>query len=229
MRVVIANCEVIYQGRGYTELPVGIRAIIIKEDGAISVHAEYNGNKPLNYMSAGNSLEISEYENHSVWKFSSKKESIEVIIHEVLSDTAFTLAAVEPGLTKQRTEKDLQKFLAENPDSILSFYSNKFTKGEVIREYNTKAGAVDIFIVDDITRTVYLIEVKRTAMLGAVDQCRRYRSAFIDQNTIYSDYTLKVAIAAWDIRPNTILLAGKHDIDCITLPILIQTKNDKDA
>jgi RecB family endonuclease NucS len=229
MRIIIANCEVVYQGRGYTELPVGIRAIIIKEDGAISVHAEYNGNKPLNYMSAGNHLEVTKYENHSVWKFSSKKESIEVVIHEVLSDTDFTLAVIEPGLTKQRTEKDLQKFLAENPDSILSFYNTKFTRGEVIREYNTKAGAVDIFIVDEEKKTVYLIEVKRTAMLGAVDQCRRYRSAFIEQNTIYSDYDLKVAIAAWDIRPNTVLLAGKHDIDCITLPLSIDIKSDNSA
>jgi hypothetical protein len=222
MRVVIANCEVEYQGRGNTELPVGIRAIIIKEDGAISIHAEYNGNKPLNYMSAGNNLEIKEYENHSVWIFSSKKESIEVVIHEVLSDTDFKLAENEPGLTKQRTEKDLQKFLSENPNSILSFYNTQFSEGEVIREYNTKAGAVDIFIVDESQRTVYLIEVKRTAMLGAVDQCRRYRSAFIEQNTIYSDYTLRVAIAAWDIRPNTLTLASKHDIDCIVLPTAIE-------
>jgi endonuclease len=218
MRVVIANCEVTYKGRGHTELPLGIRAIIIKEDGAISVHAEYNGNKPLNYMPAGTSLHIDNIDEYIIWTFQSKKESIEIIIAEVLSDVEFKLAEIEPGLSRHNTEKDLQKFIADKPESVLYHYGiNGFKNNlEVYREYNTKAGAVDILIVDRSTATVYIIEVKRIAMLGAVDQCRRYRSAYLN-NPVEETENFKIitAIAAWDIRPNTAILAEKHGIDCI--------------
>lgn len=218
MRIIIANCEVTYRGRGQTDLPLGVRAIIIKADGAVSIHAEYNGNKPLNYMSAGNSLLVEEHEDYSIWRFFSKKESIEVVITEILSDVDFKLAENEPGLTRQNTEKDLQKFISENPISVLYFYGlEKIDKKiDIYREYNTKAGAVDILMVDWSSRTVYIIEVKRIAMLGAVDQCRRYRSAY-EENPVEgtSDFIVKTAIAAWDIRPNTLTLSDKHDIDCI--------------
>jgi RecB family endonuclease NucS len=220
MRIIIANCEVTYQGRGYTELPIGVRAIIIKADGAVSIHADYNGNKPLNYMSAGNQLTVEDYDNHSLWRFTSKKESIEVTIHEVLSETNFELAENEPGLERQHTEKDLQKFISENPSSVMYFYnSNKNKQLEVIREYNTKAaGAVDLLIIDYKNKKVYIIEVKRVAMLGAVDQCRRYLSAYVENPKEGTEgFTIITAIAARDIRPNTLKLAEKHDIDCILI------------
>lgn len=217
MRIVIANCEVTYQGRGYTELPLGLRAIIIKEDGAVSVHAEYNGNKPLNYMPAGSNLVIEDTQEYQIWKFSSKKESIEVFITEIVSDVNFTLAENEPGLSRQKTEKDLQKFIAENPNTILAHYNvDTHDNIEVIREYNTKAGAVDILMVDWTAEKIYIIEVKRIAMLGAVDQCRRYRSAYSDNPIEKTEkFEILTAIAAWDIRPNTIALANKHNINCI--------------
>jgi RecB family endonuclease NucS len=223
MRVVIANCEVTYKGRGHTELPMGVRAIVIKEDGAISVHAEYNGNKPLNYMPAGTSLSVDTLDEYMIWTFQSKKESIEIIISEVLSDIEFKLADTEPGLSRHNTEKDLQKFIAENPSSVLYHYgiSNATPESlEIHREYNTKAGAVDILIVDRKSKTIYIIEVKRIAMLGAVDQCRRYRSAYINnpvENT--ENFKIITAIAAWDIRPNTTALANRHDIDCILVKL----------
>jgi RecB family endonuclease NucS len=220
MRIIIANCEVTYQGRGYTELPLGVRAIMIKADGAVSIHADYNGNKPLNYMSSGNQIIVEEFENHSIWKFVSKKESIEVTIHDILSETNFELAENEPGLDRQRTEKDLQKFISEKPSSIMYFYNYKNTKRlEVIREYNTKAaGAVDLLILDRKDKKVYIVEVKRVAMLGAVDQCRRYLSAY-SENPIEGteNFTVLTAIAARDIRPNTLRLAEKHNIDCILI------------
>lgn len=218
MRVLIANCEVTYKGRGYTELPMGVRAIIIKEDGAISVHAEYNGNKPLNYMPAGTKLSIDTIDEYTIWTFQSKKESIEIIIADVLSDVEFKLAEIEPGLSRHNTEKDLQKFIAGKPESVLYYYGIHGVDRdlEVYREYNTKAGAVDILIVDRFANTVYIIEVKRIAMLGAVDQCRRYRSAYLNNPVEGTDnFQVITAIAAWDIRPNTAALADKHGIDCI--------------
>lgn len=215
MRIIIAECEVIYQGRGYTKLESAVRAILIKADGAISVHADYNGNKPLNYMPTGYELTIEEYGESTKWTFSGKKESIEIIMREILSDNLFELAEYEPGLQKENTEKDLQAFLAGDSKEILSHF-NDLSSPETIREYNTKAGAVDILYLNHEQKVAYIVEVKRVAMLGAVDQCRRYRSAFESNlDNLYSDYKVYTIIAAWDIRPNTKKLAEKHGIVCI--------------
>lgn len=218
MRIIIAECEVIYQGRGYTKLEPAVRAILIKADGAISVHADYNGNKPLNYMPTGYNLIIEQNETTEKWIFAGKKESIEIIMHKIISDNLFELAEEEPGLQKENTEKDLQAFLAGSPDSILSHFKDT-SYPETIREYNTKAGAVDILYLNHEQKIAYIVEVKRVAMLGAVDQCRRYRSAFeSNPEGLYADYKIHTIIAAWDIRPNTKKLAEAHNIVCIQVP-----------
>ncbi len=218
MRIIIAECEVIYEGRGYTKLEPAVRAILIKADGAISVHADYNGNKPLNYMPSGYDLSVSSEGEKEIWIFAGKKESITITIHNMISDNLFELAEEEPGLQKENTEKDLQAFLAEHPDAILSNFEDQ-TIPEVIREYNTKAGAVDILYLNHESKVAYVVEVKRVAMLGAVDQCRRYRSAIeTHPDSEYKGYKIISIIAAWDIRPNTKKLAEKHDIICIEVP-----------
>jgi endonuclease len=215
MRIIIAECEVVYQGRGYTKLEPAVRAILIKADGAISVHADYNGNKPLNYMPAGYELIIETHGENEKWVFQGKKESIEILMRKIISDNLFELAEYEPGLQKENTEKDLQAFLAGEPSSILSHFMDS-SLPETIREYNTKAGAVDILYLNHEQKIAYIVEVKRIAMLGAVDQCRRYRSAFeTNLDNQYSDYKIHTIIAAWDIRPNTKKLAERHGIVCI--------------
>ena len=49
MKILVADCRVEYDGRGKSVLSSGKRAIILKNDGSVSVHNEV-GNKPLNYM-----------------------------------------------------------------------------------------------------------------------------------------------------------------------------------
>lgn len=215
MRIIIAECEVIYQGRGYTKLEPAVRAILIKADGAISVHADYNGNKPLNYMPTGYELIVETVGDIEKWIFAGKKESIEITMRKIISDNLFELAEDEPGLQKENTEKDLQAFLAGSPGTILSHF-NDTDVPETIREYNTKAGAVDILYLNHEKKIAYVVEVKRVAMLGAVDQCRRYRSAIeSNEENSYPGYKLVSIIAAWDIRPNTRKLAEKHGIVCL--------------
>lgn len=201
MRVVIAYCSVTYQGRGNTTLPRATRAILIKADGAISVHSDI-GNKALNYMGAGNTLSISKKGRQQTWTFSNKKESIEVKIHKLISDSSFDLDGSEPGLERQGTEHHLQAWIAAHPESLGHGW-------EVLsREYPTGAGAVDI-LAKDPQGQIVAVEVKRTAMLPSVDQAHRYMEAL---NRSGEHGPVRGLIAALDVRPNTRSQADKRGI-----------------
>jgi RecB family endonuclease NucS len=48
MRLIVARCEVTYSGRLNAFLPESTRLLMVKEDGAVLVHADAGGYKPLN-------------------------------------------------------------------------------------------------------------------------------------------------------------------------------------
>ena len=48
MRLIVARCEVTYTGRLSAYLPESTRLLIVKDDGAVLVHADAGGYKPLN-------------------------------------------------------------------------------------------------------------------------------------------------------------------------------------
>lgn len=220
MQIIIADCEVFYSGRGETMLPRGVRAILIKSDGAVSIH-EDKGNKPLNYMPAGNTLTVTEYKHFEKWFFQNKKENILVKIFEQHHNQHFFIPENTQPLQRYQTEKQLQSFLKENPHPVLQYYGYDETMSknvETITEYNTSAGSIDLLIHNHDAEMTHIVELKRTAMLGAVDQCVRYREAYMDTvNEKVQHYRVTVAVAAFNIRPNTERQAEKNNIDCITL------------
>lgn len=63
--------------------------------------------------------------------------------------------------------------------------------------------------------TPVVVEVKRTAMLGACDQIGRYVAAVREQPGFEEAIGI---IAALDIRPKTEALAVKRGIPTVTLP-----------
>lgn len=214
MRVIIAELSVIYTGRGDTYLPPAIRALILKGDGAVSIHDDA-GNKPLNYMNGGK-YELTERELDDGtlhWSFDTRQESIQVSLHRIISDTAHELEADAPRLERDGTEHQLQEWLAAHPEAIGTGYTF------IAREYATGAGPVDILVADADGRPV-VVEVKRTAMLGACDQVGRYVAAIREQ----PGYEETVGIiAALDIRPKTQALADKRGIQTVTLPAYWRT------
>lgn len=218
MRVIVAECEVQYFGRGETFLPKGCRAIIIKEDGSVSVHSN-EGTKPLNYMPAGATLTVKKFRNHEKWFFVGKKEEIILKIFNITADQTFEVADSDNKLVRFKTEKQLQELLSHNPDPILLFHGEKTTDNiETHTEYLTAAGAIDLLIHNHTIKTTHIIELKRTAMLGAVDQCVRYLSAYSDDVAErHSGYRIIVSLAAYDIRPNTRAQAEKKKVHCILI------------
>lgn len=208
MRIVIASCSAIYTGRGDTKLHQAVRAILFKEDGSISIHND-KGNKPLNYMGKGNIFsETFTDSGLKLWNFDTSKESLQIVIHELISDTSFELVLEDDGLVRDGTEKQLQDWLALHPESL----GEGFTL--VGKEYPTGAGPVDLLVKDKEGHPI-AVEIKRVAMLGTVGQILRYVTALKEQDGFEN---IRGMIAAVDIRPKTLVLAGKRDIECVDLP-----------
>lgn len=209
MQIIIAECSVIYTGRGNTTLPKAVRAILIKADGSVSIHADTNGNKPLNYMGAGNKHTVNKKGKTHYWIFENKKESIHITIYKILSNTEYELEGSEPGLARTGTEKHLQAWLADNVEIFGE--NTKF----IGREYPTGAGAVDL-LIQKADGTYVSVEVKRVAILNAVDQATRYVEAL---NASGEHGKVEGMIAALEIKPNTLKLAESRGIKCLQIPL----------
>lgn len=210
MRIVIADCSAVYTGRGDTKLAQGVRAIFIKEDGAVSIHNDA-GNKPLNYMGKGNvfSEEIDDNGN-IVWKFDTTKENLTLTMYGLVSDSAHELIVNDEGLVRDGTESQLQEWLAANPSALGGDYTL------IKREYPTGDGPVDILVQDERDGSYIAVEIKRISMLGTVGQIMRY-VAGLKENPEFEGCVIRGMIAALDIRPKTLLLAEKRGIECVTV------------
>lgn len=207
MKLTVARCSVTYTGRGDTTLQEAVRVIIVKADGAVSIHHD-QGNKPLNYMGKGNVFTEMEGEDALYWNFDTRKESLQIRITEIFSEVEMDVDVDNSVLERDGTEHQLQAWLADNPEAL----GEGFTF--VQREYPTGAGPVDL-LVQDANGTPVVVEVKRVAMLGAVDQASRYISA-LQEFEGFEDAT--AIVAALDIRPNTQKLADKRGVRTVTLP-----------
>jgi RecB family endonuclease NucS len=207
MRVVVALCSVVYTGRGDTVMEPAVRAIIIKDDGSVAVHNDQS-NKPLNYMGKGNIHTVEDVDGVPVWNFDTRKENLKINMLSIYSDSSVTLDENDPGLIRDGTEDHLQAWLAENPEAL----GEGFTL--VAREYPTGAGPVDL-LVKDADGMFVAVEVKRVAMIGALDQVRRYVEALAEDESFAK---VRGIVAALDVRPNTLKLAEKRQIQTVLLP-----------
>jgi RecB family endonuclease NucS len=126
VRLVIARCSVDYAGRLSAHLPLATRLLMVKSDGSLLVHSDGGSYKPLNWMSPPCTLSVLEPDDDQkeagvveLWKVTQAKTAdiLVVSIHEVLHDSSHEMG-VDPGLTKDGVEADLQKLLAEQIDLL---------------------------------------------------------------------------------------------------------------
>src|SRR5438270_6274656 len=115
MRLVVARCEVTYSGRLNAFLPESTRLLIFKADGAVLVHADAGGYKPLNWMTPPTILE--EHEDRIVVRKRAgrSEDRLEIRLAEILSDVEHEMGEAA-GLEKDGVERDLQEALAARPD-----------------------------------------------------------------------------------------------------------------
>lgn len=201
MRLVVAECTVIYEGRLTSRLDRAVRLLMVKADGCVAIHADGGAYKPLNWMNAPNSL----VETEGGWRVSNRNgEALLIDLHEVHSDVTIDLG-VDPGLQKDGVESHLQELLAEQPHEIEDGLSL------VRREYPTEIGPVDLLCRDARGSTV-AVEIKRRGEIDGVEQLSRYLAFLNDQPDLAP---VRGVFAAQHIKPQARTLAAARAIECV--------------
>ena len=205
MRLVIATCEVEYEGRLSARLPRAKRLLLVKADGSLSIHADGRAYKPLNWMSPPCTIE----EGDGQWVVrNTKAETLTVIFDEVHLDVAHELGA-EPGLVKDGVEVELQALLAEHPDAIEPGLSL------VTRERETGIGPVDL-LCHSADGSFVAVEVKRRGEIDGVEQLTRYLEMLAADNRLRP---LRGVLVAQKVTPQARRLAVGRGIGWVEVDL----------
>jgi hypothetical protein len=203
VRLIVARCEVTYSGRLNAFLPESTRLLMLKADGAVLVHADAGGYKPLNWMvpptvieDGGDMLVVRKRAGRS-------EDRLEIRLVEVLSDVEHDMGEAA-ALEKDGVERDLQEALAAQPDAL----------GEelrvVRREWPTDVGPVDLMCRDCDDGWV-AVEIKRVGTIEAVEQLTRYLD-FIRLDPAKG--ACRGILAAAVFKPQAVTLAESRGIRC---------------
>jgi hypothetical protein len=206
MRMLVARCEVVYEGRLAARLPLGDRLILFKEDGSVSVHAEIGGYKPLNWMTPPTTI----VERPGEIRIAKPRagELLTVRVEEVLSDLRVALDS-EGGLVKAGEESELQALIAADPSCLGDGLSL------VRREFPTDIGPVDL-LCRDADGSAVLVEVKRRGEIAGVEQLCRYLERLAEHGALAP---CRGILAAQEVRPQARVLAEARGIDWVEVDL----------
>jgi RecB family endonuclease NucS len=211
VRLIVARCEVSYTGRLSAFLPESTRLLIVKADGAVLVHADAGGYKPLNWMTPPTVIEAegNPLERIVVRKRAGKSEDrLEIKIAELLSDVSHEMGEAA-ALEKDGVERDLQEALAANPSML----------GEELRldrrEWGTDVGPVDLMCRDADGGWV-AVEIKRIGTIDAVEQLSRYLECIrVDP----AKAACRGILAAQTVKPQAAALGTARGIACVEVEL----------
>lgn len=164
MRVIVARCAVVYDGRLGARLPEAVRLVVLKADGSVAVHSDSRAYKPLNWMSPP--CTIAE-EPGLITATNPRGESLRIEVAEVLHDHSVDLGD-DPGLEKDGVEAELQELIAARVQALRDGMTL------VRREYPTDIGPVDL-LCRDAEGAAVVVEVKRVGEIAGVEQLLRYQ------------------------------------------------------
>lgn len=174
MRIIVAECEIDYEGRAASSLSSGERIIIIKNDNTLLIHTE-NKLKPINYMPKSTIIEytpnIISFDTITAIR-QKPYEIITIYIKKMIQDIKLELKDSEDFIL-MGSEKNLQDYFKANPEDIEPGCNVLET------EFKTPAGNIDIW-AQDINSRFVIIELKRVkGSLAAVSQLKRYYDALL--------------------------------------------------
>jgi RecB family endonuclease NucS len=215
MRIRIAECTVRYEGRLTAYLPSATRLVMVKADGCVAIHADGGAYKPLNWMNAPNTL----IEDGRTWVVANPKgERLIIEFAEVHFETDIEMGE-DPGLQKDGVELELQRLLAERPET--------FGDGVelVRREYPTPIGPVDLLCRDGSGGTI-AIEIKRRGEIDGVEQLTRYLE-FLNRDTRLAP--VRGIFAAQSIKPQAKLLCDDRGIEWVEVDYDLLRGTDSDV
>ncbi len=210
MRLIVARCSARYTGRLTTELPEGLRLLMIKDDGTFMLWADGGGQKvkPLNWMTPPTVVEEDEGALVVRKRAGKSEDRLEIRLLEVLSDVTHDMG--EPaGLEKDGVERELQEELAAQPEVLEPGLRL------VRREWPTDIGPVDL-VCRDAEDGWVAVEIKRVAGIEAVEQLTRYLER------IRLDPALagcRGILAAQKIRPQARTLGEARGLACVEVDL----------
>jgi len=213
MRLLVARCSVNYSGRLNAVLAESIRLIIVKADGAVLVHADAGGYKPLNWMTPPTVIEESEGRIVVRKRAGASEDRLEISIAEVLSDVEHDMGIPDEdaALAKDGVEAHLQELLAEQPQ----WCGDGFRL--VRREWPTDIGPVDLMCRDEDDGWI-AVEIKRVAGIEAVEQLARYLERIrVDPAFV----CCRGVLAAQTIKPQARVLAQAREIECVEVDLQV--------
>lgn len=188
---------------------------MVKADGSVLIHSDGGSYKPLNWMIPPAILRTSEPSDEQadegisvVWTVQNQKsdDRLTINLFEIEHDSEHELG-IDPGLTKDGVEADLQRLLAEQITTLGPGYTL------VRREYMTAIGPVDILAKDGENSTV-AVELKRRGDIDGVEQLTRYLD-LLNRDPLLAPVT--GIFAAQQIKPQARVLAEDRGIRCVTL------------
>lgn len=201
MRVIIADCSVVYEGRLGARLAPARRLILLKADGSIAIHSDAKAYKPLNWMNPPCALRIDDV---SIEATNPKGETLRVELHEVIADHNTELG-VDPGLEKDGVEAELQELLAARVEAL------KDGMTLIRREYPTDIGPVDL-LCRAHDGVAIVVEVKRVGEIAGVEQLLRYQER-LDLDARYRP--TRGMFVATRIKPQARVFAESRGIECV--------------
>jgi RecB family endonuclease NucS len=212
MRLIVAQCEVIYTGRLLqARLPEALRLIMIKSDGSVMVHADTGGYKPQNWMTPPCVIEEIGTPPTSIEVRKLKGEDkLEIRVVEVLSDVTHDMGEAA-ALEKDGVEKDLQELLADQ----VHWCGEGFRL--VRREWPTDIGPVDLMCRDDDDGWI-AVEIKRIGTIDAVEQLTRYLDR-IRQDPAMAG--CRGILAAQEIKPQAKVLAESRGMGWVEVDLAV--------
>ena len=173
--ILIAKCNIKYNGRAISKIDWGERIILIKEDKTILIHRKF-GSEPINWQPAEGYIEIEKSNIIQINAFRLKpKENLLIEIKDVILFASIKLldeAIFEMGLT----EKDIYRAIKFSPDIIESEFRIKSIQKRI------KTGITDFIGVDKSGKNV-IVEVKKNSIkIDDVNQLNKYFRIFNNKN-----------------------------------------------
>lgn len=173
--IIVGDCTVSYEGRGWKYLDEGKRSTIIKPSGAVVVNSP-NSVQPENWQPGDAETKV-EVDGEDELLISSERQnpydSLLIRFTNINKSLHYTPSNDEEE-SVEGDENEMHEYIIDNPERI----EDDFTVLE--HEKETKFGDIDIFGRDTNNKSV-IVEVKRRkASLDAVSQLDRYMEALED-------------------------------------------------
>lgn len=172
--VIVARCEVLYEGRARSRLAEGDRMLMVKPDGSFLVHQDRNLD-PVNWQPPKSKCRayIKNGLLHVEGVRRNPPERLDVEIHSTHLASYF-IGEDSKDLEQVGYEADMVDMVVESPDLIEKGFR------PTSREYATPNGFIDI-LGKDQNGTLMVLEFKsRRAGTNAVKQLKRYLDCFED-------------------------------------------------